>query len=276
MAQAMSRFERQVTFGVLFLAVALAVVVILHQRYSAAISGYYFLSGWILFAAMIFLAAYNLRKKFPFLPLGSSEAWLQGHIYVGFFTVALFLSHTHGHWPRGWFEIALTVIYAVVMVSGMAGLALTRIMPRRMTARGGEVLYEKIPMLRHHLRVEAEGLAIGSGAVSPALAEFYVKRLNHFFSGSRHFAHHLLESRRPTNTLLTEMADVRRYLAAPETAILDKLLDLVRQKDALDYHYAAQTALRLWLFTHLPLTYSLLLFILVHIALVYAFSGGLR
>jgi hypothetical protein len=34
--------------------------------------------------------------------------------------------------------------------------------------------------------------------------------------------------------------------------------------------------LRLWLFIHLPLTYSLLIFIFVHIAIVFAFHGGIR
>jgi hypothetical protein len=272
----MSRFQRQVTAGVVFLAFSFAIVVFLHQRYSASISGYYFLSGWVLFAVMLFLAAYNARKKFPFLPLGSSESWLQLHIYLGFLTGALFFSHTRGAAPRGWFEAALTGLYGAVMLSGVGGLILTRALPRRMTARGGEVLYEKIPMLRHQLQEQAETLATGPDATSPALGEFYIKRLHPFFSRPSHFTQHLLESRRPINLILTEMADLRRYLGEPENALLEKLLALVRQKDALDYHYSAQTTLRLWLFVHLPLTYSLLLFTLVHIALVYAFTGGLR
>jgi hypothetical protein len=48
----------------------------------------------------------------------------------------------------------------------------------------------------------------------------------------------------------------------------------VRQKDGLDYHHALQLTLKLWLFVHIPLTYSLLIFSLVHLVLVYAFAGG--
>jgi hypothetical protein len=34
--------------------------------------------------------------------------------------------------------------------------------------------------------------------------------------------------------------------------------------------------LKLWLFVHIPLTYSLLLWTLAHIVLVFAYSGGAR
>jgi len=34
--------------------------------------------------------------------------------------------------------------------------------------------------------------------------------------------------------------------------------------------------LKTWLFVHIPLTYSLLLFSLAHIVVVFAFSGGAR
>jgi hypothetical protein len=58
--------------------------------------------------------------------------------------------------------------------------------------------------------------------------------------------------------------------------VLENLADLVRRKDGLDYHHALQTSLKLWLFMHVPLTYSLMIFSLLHVVLVYAFSGGAR
>ena len=66
------------------------------------------------------------------------------------------------------------------------------------------------------------------------------------------------------------------YDPAVQRAVLEKLAQLVRRKDGLDYHHALQTALKLWLFAHVPLTYSLIIFSLLHIVLVYAFSGGAR
>ena len=61
-----------------------------------------------------------------------------------------------------------------------------------------------------------------------------------------------------------------------EIGSTQKIAQLVRQKDGLDYHQALQLLLRGWLFIHIPLTYSLLIFSLMHLVLVYAFSGGAR
>ena len=57
---------------------------------------------------------------------------------------------------------------------------------------------------------------------------------------------------------------------------MNEIATLVRQKDGLDYHYSLQLILKLWLFVHIPLTYSLLLWTLAHIVLVFAYSGGAR
>ena len=52
-------------------------------------------------AAILFLALYNVRKKLPFLPLGSSTAWLQWHLYVGIGSVGVFALHAGLRWPTG-------------------------------------------------------------------------------------------------------------------------------------------------------------------------------
>jgi hypothetical protein len=69
---------------------------------------------------------------------------------------------------------------------------------------------------------------------------------------------------------------VKRYLNAEEKTRMSELQVLVEQKDGLDYHHALQKVLKLWLFVHVPLTYSLLIFTFVHVVLVFAFSGGAR
>ncbi len=136
------------------------------------------------------------------------------------------------------------------------------------------MIYEAIPALRYDLRQQAETLALGADSRSPVLAEFYARELAGFFSGSRNFWRHLLDSRAPLNAVIVELEDLRRYLNDQERTTLEKLAQLVRQKDGLDYHCALQTALKLWLFVHLPLTYSLMIFSALHIVLVFAFSGG--
>jgi hypothetical protein len=70
------------------------------------------------------------------------------------------------------------------------------------------------------------------------------------------------------------LAEVSRYLSPPEQARADSLAELVRARHVLDFHYANQLLLKTWLFSHVPLTYGLLLLTALHVVLVHAFSGG--
>src|SRR5688500_17497597 len=179
----MSGDTKRIVRNSTFLLVAIAVVVWLHVRFSSAIQRFDYLSGWALLLAILFLAGYNLRKKLPFLPLGSSETWLQWHIYVGYFTFALFLVHLEYRVPTGWFEIVFSIIFAVVMFSGIGGLFLSRQIPRRLTTLGGEVIFERVPTYRRMILDRAEQIALKSTeeTQSPTLLEFYTKHLRTIF-----------------------------------------------------------------------------------------------
>jgi hypothetical protein len=271
----MNRFRRQFILGSLALIAATAGALWLNAKFNA-LPNYAFLTGWALLAGMFVLTIYNVRKKLPFLPLGKSETWLQIHIYLGFFTTLLFLIHLNFRLPHGWFEITLAWLFVLVSGSGFVGLFFSRVLPRRLATRGGEVIFEKIPAIRHALKTEAEDLAVGQAAKSVVIAEFYTKRLAPFFAGPKNFWKHLAESRREVSALIAELEDLRRFANDAEKEKIEKLAMLVRQKDGLDYHRALQLALRLWLFVHIPLTYGLLIFTALHIVIVFAFSGGAR
>lgn len=248
------------------------------QTWAGAESRWAFMTGWILFAVMVLLTGYNWFKKIPYLPLGRSEIWLEFHLYAGAFTGALFLLHVRGRWPTGWFEIVLTVLYAIVMVSGVLGIIISRGWPKRLTARGGEVPFERIPIIRRELREQAEALALNSVAESKSatIAEFYTRRLHPFFSGPQNFLSHLVEVRLPLNSLLADLNDLNRFLNETERKVTAQLVELVRRKDGLDYQHALQLTLRLWLFIHIPVTYSLMFWAIAHIMLVHGFSAGAR
>lgn len=208
----------------------------------------------------------------------SSETWLQFHIYAGLLTGIMFLIHINYRVPTGWFEGILAWLYTLVMLSGFYGLYISRSIPKRLTTRGGEVLFERIPAIRRSLQEQAETLSLKSvpEVKSTTLADFYVRELKDFFDGPRNIGLHWLEIRSPLNRLLNKINDLNRYLNEKERATLGEIATLVRQKDGLDYHAALQRLLKAWLFVHIPLTYSLLLFTFAHIVLVFAFSGGAK
>lgn len=233
-------------------------------------------SGVVLAVLVLLLAAYNLRKKLTFLPLGRSSTWLQAHIYMALLSVVAFAAHTHGRLPRGPIEIFLACLYLGVAGSGIVGLVITRVFPACLSTRGEEVIFERIPQFRRKLRMLAEIAVLRSvtEADKTTLSDFYTRRLSRFFSGPRNFWLHLFQSQRARRRLLAELADLDRYLNAAEGQIAAELRDLVETKDDLDYQYALQATLKGWLFVHLPLTYGLLLVAAVHVVLVHAFRGG--
>lgn len=235
------------------------------------------LSGWCLFALILLLASYNLRKKLPFLSLGSSSGWLQLHIYVGLLTGFLFGTHVGWRITDGVFEALLAVVYMTVFLSGCLGLVVSRSFARRLTTRGDEVLFERIVVKRTLLQREVEELVLQcvSDTGSAAVAEFYADRLRPFFACARNLWQHLLQSSRPRQALLNEMRGFDRYLNDAERQTIHEIALRVEAKDDLDYQVALQATLKYWLFVHVPLTYVLLVLALFHLLLVHRFSGGI-
>ncbi len=74
--------------------------------------------------------------------------------------------------------------------------------------------------------------------------------------------------------LAQEMQAVCRYLDDNGQAIIQELSEIVKEKDALDYHQALQSALKAWLFVHIPLTYSMIIVALLHMVLALGYTGG--
>jgi hypothetical protein len=237
-----------------------------------------YLTGWLLMAAVLFLTAYNGRKKIAFLPLASSRVWLRVHAWLGMLTGLVFFLHTRWRVPSSPFELALAALFVAVTLSGLVGWGLSRILPGRLTTAGGEVPYERIPVIRRVLRERAQELVLEvvPTAGTTTLADFYAARLSPFFSGPKGFASHLFGSARTLKGLLTDIDQLKRHLGDHEKSAAIELAALVREKDALDLHRSVQLVLKGWLFVHIPLTYGMLAFAAVHVVLVYSFAGGAR
>lgn len=235
-----------------------------------------FLTGWVLLTGMLLLTLLNVRKKLPFLPVVPVRFWLQFHLYLGWFTLGVFLVHVDFTMPNGALELTIAILFAVVALSGVFGILVSRSFAQRLTRRGEEVIYERIPLFRHQLREAADDLSAFSveKTGSTSIAEFYMNNLQTWFRGPRDFIEHLFELNGRIFQLERAFDDVNRYLNDDEKEQLVELRALVRKKYDLDYSYTLQRTLKYWLFVHIPVTYALLVFSIVHVVLVHAFTGA--
>lgn len=234
-------------------------------------------TGWLLLLMVVFLSLFNVRKKVPFLPLGTGSAWLQLHIYTGLLSMVVFALHVRVRLPTGLLDGGLAALFVLVAFSGVVGLVLSRTLPARLTTRGEAVLFERIPTLRVKLRDTVEGLVLqaATDADSQTIARLYTDRLMPYFAKPRHTLRYWAESRRPVQALCDEVTALERYATPAEAKLLRDIRTCVEQKSDLDYHYSLQGLLKGWLFVHLPLTYALLLVAAVHTILVHAFARTL-
>ncbi|HKI96064.1 MAG TPA: hypothetical protein VJ992_12330 [Gemmatimonadales bacterium] len=268
----MTVLRRESWVGLVAVALGTLAVLVIYASYAYSLRTASYLTGWTLFAVMIWLALLNARKKINTVPIGRATLWVDVHVWLGVLAVAIFAVHVHFREPKGWVEGALAVVFGIAVVSGIVGIFLSRTVPRRLRTRGEQVIFERQPIFRRRLREELDGVVAGVTS-SESLSDFYARRLIPFFAEPRNLWHHLLQSRTPAHALLTELDGLGRYLDENERAAQQTIAELIRVKDDLDYHYAHQTALKYWLFVHIPVAYTLLVLAIVHVTLVYTYRG---
>jgi hypothetical protein len=70
------------------------------------------------------------------------------------------------------------------------------------------------------------------------------------------------------------LSDAKRLFDEEELNALAKVEIRLSRKHQLDTQETLQFALKVWLFIHIPATYSLLTFTALHVVLVQVWSGG--
>lgn len=268
-------FTRRRVRNTLLAIVAVMAVMVWVRSETNSLARSAYLTGYLLYAAIGVLALYNLRKKLPMLPLGTSAGWLQFHIYLGIGTVALFALHTGGRIPNGWLEISLAIIYLATVGSGVWGLYLSRTIPQQLTRTGEQFVYERIPALRSQVRDRAQVALLQAVSTTGAttLADFYAGNLYDYLERPRSLRYLFRPTTGFRRRLMRKMHDLRRYLNPEEQQACEKLFQLVRTKDDLDFHEARQRLLKLWLFGHVALTYTLIILATLHGVIALAFRG---
>ena len=253
--------------------------------------------GSVASAFMLFAGLLGARKKFPIWRVGRAQAWMRGHLWLGFVSFPLIVFHSGFHFGVGLTK-ALMWLFVVVFVSGIVGAVLQHFMPRLITQRTPlETIYEQIGQIRVQLMDEATalvndacaalqgsvsqateqqlaasasagtmgGLTVASGLqvdreASAELRDFFRREMQPFISqgGSRGLA---FANRNHAQDMFQQL----RLLLPPNLhSTVDDLENICEEKREIDQQARYQRILHGWLLVHIPLSYTLLLLGAVH------------
>lgn len=247
------------------------------------------------------------RKKVRAWRLGRAQDWLRAHIWLGLLCLPLLILHGGLRWG-GTLSTTLLALLIIVVVSGVLGLVLQNVLPRRMMREApAETIYSQIDYVAEQLANEAErlvdavcGAEEGSGrgrqakeleagdflvvgavravgqvqgkvletrvlaapvADAEPLRDFYRHQAAPFLrrgsAGGGSLGH--------VNQAKALFRDLRTRLNPDAHPVVDDLESLCEQRRQLDVQARLQFWLHSWLWVHLPLSASLLVFMLLHV-----------
>lgn len=253
--------------------------------------------GSVASAFMLFAGLLGARKNVPIWRVGRAQAWMRGHLWLGFLSFPLILFHSGFRFGVGLTK-GLMWLFVVVFISGIVGAVLQHFMPRITTQRIPlETIYEQIGRVRSQLVTEAQilieeasaalggsvsqateqqraasasagtigGLTVASGlqvdeGASVQLQEFFRREMQPYIahSGSKGMA---LADRNRSQSMFQQL----RVLLPPNLhPSVDDLENICEEKRELDLQAQYHRILHAWLLVHIPASYALLLLGGVH------------
>lgn len=226
-------------------------------------NGWGIVYGTVASLVMVGVVLYAVRRRMLNRDLGNSNVWVQFHLYGGTLFLLLMFMHCGFHLPSGAMNWWLWGLSVWVTLSGFLGLAIQKWIPRILTSGlAVEAMYERVPDLVMQIRDRAEKLIetctdpikdLYRKAVAPALAMPQPRMIYYFdITGG-------IQSR------MQQIEYLKQFLSVEERESLDLLKAMFKTKLELDAHYTLQMALRLWLYTHVPLSLVLLLLVGLHL-----------
>ena len=229
---------------------------------------------------MIYAGLLAGRKKVPrwTWQFGSAQTWTKGHLWLGLLSVPLILFHCGFHWG-GSLEQFLMLTFAIVILSGIYGLALQQVLPRMLsTAAPAQAIAPQIDVACKKLRQNTE-IAIqkvcGTKFLEPLttathaseysaereLASFYWNQAASFLESKVDRLHPLANSTFAT----ARFARLKEGVPEELRTVVDELQFACDERRQLMAQSRIQSWLHGWLCIHVPVSLTLLVLGLVHI-----------
>lgn len=216
--------------------------------------------------------------------IGSRAGWLRGHVWLALLSCAALGCHCNFHFG-GTFTTTLSVVYFVVIGTGILGVGLQWLIPRLMTQRiSSEAPFEQIPRLCSVLLQEADQLidevcgpleptslnedrttAARNHGANPLvqLREFHETCLRPFLTSPASHASPLT-SPYQAEALFNGLCKIGGL--TPHLSVLDRLASLCERRRLLWEQEKLHYWLHAWLLIHVPASGLLLILGVWHVA----------
>jgi len=229
--------------------------------------------GIAAFALILLLAFFGIRKRWYRSTFGTLEQWLQSHIHLGILVMVILFFHAGGHFND---KIAVTalILAAIVVVSGVAGAILYVTIPRLLTEVESNLTIEEISDQLNQL---ARSMArVASGKTEP-FQRIFTGLINEskpgWLAGWRLL---FVRSRERKSQAPGEWSNLLGLVAREEQEDLRQMLVVSRQRKELLlrllYQQRYKNAVESWLYIHVPFTFALLVFAVIHIVAVFYYG----
>lgn len=228
------------------------------------------ITGYSLFACIVFLSLFKVRKHLSMLPLIPAKFWFSMHSMIGVLALCLYLLHVDHWWPNSGYVQFLAALMLAVTFTGFIGYALEKTFPARLTQKGSEVIFENIPDACYQIRTEAKSVLFSGikDTGSDSLSRYYMEAMDWYFQRPRFLWSHLSGGRKGDYWIKQQFLIINRHLSDSEKIYSQQLEKLAYKKHDIDFQYSVQGLLKLWLLLHVPLSVMLILMSLWHLLLV--------
>jgi hypothetical protein len=234
-----------------------------------------YFTGITCLSTLLLLVLLGVRRRIPVLPLGSVSTWTQIHIYTGLFATAVYIMHVPALVAGGMFEFSLSLLFWLVSASGFYGLYASRSLPKRLTAVEGQHRFDRVAWHRDQIASLARQLLETTSEQSTirVLGAYYTTCLKPFFGRRPTLGYVIVPTGARRRRLLSGLQELDRYLESDGRATAGRFAALVRRRDDLDYQYALQLRLRIWVLVHSVFSLALVLAAVIHAVMAWHFTG---
>lgn len=252
------------------------------------------------------------RRRVRAWRLGSAQAWLRAHVWLGLLAVPMVLMHARLLFIGGLLNWALMATFVLVIASGVWGLMLQQYLPTMLLEHvPAETIYEQIGHVAEQHARDAERLVralceaefSGADGGHEHLADEEAEETEHavvtgfrsltgiqgkvletlpiygVIPGTREIRRQFfaeiqpyLLSGRETGSMLASAPAVERFFAGlrgtspPEAGpLLEHLARACEHRRQFDLQATIHHWLHGWLFVHVPLSFALLILLLIHV-----------